>query len=86
MHHRTVITWVKCVGQLLPDAYEPEMVHPSLLRSAVCFSHIQQQWKCIIDNELEASAIAQIRFLTKREVVQLQGKGVYVVGVTGIRC
>ena len=26
MHHRTVITGVKCVGQLLPDAYEPETV------------------------------------------------------------
>ena len=26
MHHKTVITWVKCVGQLLPDAYKPETV------------------------------------------------------------
>ncbi len=26
MHHRTVITWVKCLGQLLPDAYKPETV------------------------------------------------------------
>jgi len=24
--HRTVITWVKCLGQLLPDAYKPETV------------------------------------------------------------
>ena len=26
MHHRTVIAWVKCLGQLLPDAYKPETV------------------------------------------------------------
>jgi hypothetical protein len=26
VHHSTVITWVKCLGQLLPDAYEPETV------------------------------------------------------------
>ena len=26
VHHTTVITWVKRVGQLLPDAYEPETV------------------------------------------------------------
>ena len=26
MHHRTVIAWVKCLGQLLPDACEPETV------------------------------------------------------------
>ncbi|NQE38325.1 hypothetical protein E5S67_06110 [Microcoleus sp. IPMA8] len=26
MHHTTLITWVKRVGQLLPDAYEPETV------------------------------------------------------------
>jgi hypothetical protein len=24
VHHTTVITWVKQVGTLLPDAYEPE--------------------------------------------------------------
>jgi hypothetical protein len=24
VHHTTVITWVKLVGDLLPDAYEPE--------------------------------------------------------------
>jgi hypothetical protein len=26
VHHTTVITWVKCLGQLLPDAYKPETV------------------------------------------------------------
>jgi len=26
VHHRTLIAWVKCVGQLLPDAYKPETV------------------------------------------------------------
>ncbi len=26
VHHTTVITWVKQVGQLLPDAYAPETV------------------------------------------------------------
>ena len=26
MHHTTVITWVKQVGELLPDAYDPETV------------------------------------------------------------
>jgi hypothetical protein len=26
VHQRTVITWVKCLGQLLPDAYKPETV------------------------------------------------------------
>lgn len=26
VHHTTVITWVKRVGQLRPDAYEPETV------------------------------------------------------------
>ena len=25
VHHTTVITWVKSVGQLLPDSYEPEI-------------------------------------------------------------
>ena len=25
VHHTTVITWVKQVGELLPDAYEPEV-------------------------------------------------------------
>ena len=25
VHHTTVITWVKAVGNLLPDAYEPEI-------------------------------------------------------------
>ncbi len=24
VHHTTVITWVKAVGNLLPDVYEPE--------------------------------------------------------------
>ncbi len=24
VHHTTVITWVKQVGELLPDAYDPE--------------------------------------------------------------
>jgi len=58
---------------------------PPLFWSAVCFSYIQQQWK-LIDNKVEASAIAQIWALTKGEIVQLQGKGVYVVGITGIGC
>ena len=62
------------------------VAHPPLFWSAVCFSYIQQQWKRIINDKVETSAIAPIRFLTKREVVQLQGKGVYVVGVTGIGC
>jgi transposase-like protein len=26
VHHTTVITWVKQVGELLPDAYEPEVI------------------------------------------------------------
>ena len=26
VHHTTVITWVKQVGELLPDAYTPEMI------------------------------------------------------------
>lgn len=26
VHHTTVISWVKQVGELLPDAYEPEVV------------------------------------------------------------
>lgn len=26
VHHTTVITWVKQVGELLPDAYEPEHI------------------------------------------------------------
>ncbi len=26
VHHTTVITWVKRVGELLPDAYDPETV------------------------------------------------------------
>jgi len=26
VHHTTVITWVKQVGELLPDAYEPEII------------------------------------------------------------
>lgn len=26
VHHTTVITWVKQVGELLPDAYDPETV------------------------------------------------------------
>ena len=26
VHHTTVITWVKQVGELLPDAYEPTTV------------------------------------------------------------
>ena len=26
VHHTTVISWVKQVGELLPDAYEPEAV------------------------------------------------------------
>ena len=26
VHHPTVITWVKLVGELLPDAYEPAVV------------------------------------------------------------
>lgn len=26
VHHTTVITWVKQVGELLPDAYEPERI------------------------------------------------------------
>jgi insertion element IS1 protein InsB len=25
VHHTTVITWVKQIGQLLPDAYDPEV-------------------------------------------------------------
>ncbi len=61
------------------------VVRPPLFWSAVCFSYIQQQWKRI-DDKVETSAIAQIRFLTKGEIVQLQGKRVYIVGVTGIGC
>jgi hypothetical protein len=34
--------------------------HPPLFWSAVRFSYIQQQWKHIIDDKVEASAIAQI--------------------------
>ena len=26
VHHTTVITWVKQVGELLPDAYDPEQI------------------------------------------------------------
>ena len=26
VHHTTIITWVKRVGELLPDAYDPEVV------------------------------------------------------------
>ena len=26
VHHTTVISWVKAVGQLLPDAYEPQTI------------------------------------------------------------
>jgi len=26
VHHTTVITWVRKVGELLPDAYEPETI------------------------------------------------------------
>lgn len=26
IHHTTIINWVKQVGQLLPDAYDPEKV------------------------------------------------------------
>ena len=26
VHHTTVITWVKQVGELLPDAYDPETI------------------------------------------------------------
>ena len=25
VHHTTVITWVKQIGELLPDAYDPEV-------------------------------------------------------------
>jgi hypothetical protein len=41
------------------------VAHPSLFGSALCLSHIQQQWKRIIYGEIETSAIAQIRVLTK---------------------
>ena len=62
------------------------VAHPPLFGSALCFSHIQNQWKFVIYDEVETSTIAQIRFLTKGEIVQLQGKRVYIVGVTGIGC
>ncbi len=26
VHHTTVITWVKQIGELLPDAYDPEVL------------------------------------------------------------
>ncbi len=26
VHHTTVITWIKQVGQLLPDAYAPDVI------------------------------------------------------------
>lgn len=26
MHHTTLITWVKLVGELLPDAYNPQAI------------------------------------------------------------
>ncbi len=26
VHHTTLITWVKQVGKLLPDAYDPEVI------------------------------------------------------------
>ncbi len=61
------------------------VVRPSLLRSTVCFSHVEEQWKRVY-NEVETSAIAPIGFLAKREVVQFQGKGVYAVGFAGIGC
>ena len=41
------------------------VVHPSLLGSAVSFSYIQQQGEFVVDNEVEASTIAPIRFFTK---------------------
>ena len=59
---------------------------PPLFWSAVRFSHVENQAECVVDNEVKASTIAQIRVLTKREVVQLQGKGVYAVVVAGIGC
>ena len=62
------------------------VAHPPLLRGAVRFSDVQQQRERVVDNEVEASAIAPIRFVAKREVVKLQGKGVYAVGVAGTRC
>jgi hypothetical protein len=26
VHHTTLITWVKQIGELLPDAYQPEVI------------------------------------------------------------
>ncbi len=26
MHHTTVISWIKAVGELLPDAYNPDQI------------------------------------------------------------
>ena len=60
------------------------VARPSLFGSALCFSYIEQQGKRVIYDEIEASAIAKIRVLTKREVVQWQGKGVYAVRIAGI--
>jgi hypothetical protein len=60
------------------------VTHPPLFGSAVRFSHVEEQGQCIVYNKVKASAIAQIGFLTKREIVQLQGKGVYVAGFTRI--
>ena len=41
------------------------VAHPSLLGSAVCFPHVEEQGVCVVDNEVEASTIAPIRFLTE---------------------
>ncbi|MEG4087981.1 hypothetical protein QUA38_00990 [Microcoleus sp. Pol12B4] len=41
------------------------VAHPSLFGGTLCFSYIQQQGEFVVDNEVEASTIAPIRFLTK---------------------
>ena len=41
------------------------VAHPSLFGSALCFSHVEEQWKRIINHKIETSAIAQIRFLAE---------------------
>lgn len=41
------------------------VAHPSLLGSAVCFSDVEEQGVCVVDDKIEASTIAPIGFLTK---------------------
>lgn len=38
VHHTTVITWVKQVGELLPDAYDPDHI-PDVMASSLVVQH-----------------------------------------------